>query len=84
MWFWQFQNFTVQKPCCKHGFAAFCLDGMCSGTFCSVFYIICLLWMGIDDIPVFTTSLGLVLDTLLYGIFGVMVLTPIKCRLKKI
>jgi hypothetical protein len=39
--------------------------------------------MGID-IPVFTASLGLVLDTLLYGIFGVMVLTPIKGRLKKI
>lgn len=56
---------------------------LCSGAFCSVFYIICLLWMDVDNIPVFTANLGLALDTLLYGIFGVMVLTPVKGRLKK-
>jgi len=32
LYLWQFQNFTTQKPCCKHGFAAFRLDGMRSGT----------------------------------------------------
>ena len=56
---------------------------LCSGAFCSVFYIICLLWRGTDNMSVFTVNMGLVLDTFLYGIFGARVLTPVKGRLKK-
>ncbi len=32
MWLWQFQNFTNRKPCLQHGFAAFRLDGIRSGS----------------------------------------------------
>ena len=49
-----------------------------SGIFLSLFYLVMLLWTGTaEELEIIT------INTVLYGILGIMVLIPVKGRLKK-
>lgn len=56
-----------------------------SGAFCSIFYIIYILYHKdiTGDFKVFALQMGVALITLLYGMFGAIILTPVKARLEK-
>lgn len=56
-----------------------------SGVFLSLFYLIMLLWTGTSEgLKIISINIAVLLDTTLYGILGIMVLIPVKGRLKKI
>ena len=58
---------------------------LASGIFLSLFYLVMLLWTGAtEELNIITINIAVLLDTTLYGILGVMVLIPVKGRLKKI
>lgn len=58
---------------------------LASGVFLSLFYLVVLLWTGAaEELKIIAVNTAVLLDTILYGILGVMVLIPVKGRLKKI
>ncbi len=55
-----------------------------SGIFLSLFYLVMLLWTGAkEELEIITINTAVLLNTVLYGILGIMVLIPVKGRLKK-
>ena len=55
-----------------------------SGIFLSLFYLVMLLWTGTaEELEIITINIAVLLNTVLYGILGIMVLIPVKGRLKK-
>lgn len=55
-----------------------------SGIFLSLFYLVMLLWTGAkEELEIITINTTVLLNTVLYGILGIMVLIPVKGRLKK-
>ena len=56
---------------------------LASGIFLSLFYLVMLLWTGTtEELKIITINIAVLLDTALYGILGVIVLIPVKGRLK--